>query len=92
MTPQKIKEVCTLYRKRFEAENIPKRRLAVDRYPETAAEMLAHAHYLLDGVEVLADDPEKVGKTGRHLGSIQMLLWASKWYTLEELMNHNCPA
>lgn len=56
---------------------------------ETPDQMLAHAHYLIDGVEEFAKNPEKEGKTGRHLGSLQTLLWVARWYTLEELRRHN---
>ncbi len=89
MTPEKIKSVCTLYRNRFEAEGIPKKRMPIDKHPQVKEEMLAHAHYLLDGILVFANDPENKGKTGRHLGSMQTLLWVAGWYTLEDLMNHN---
>jgi len=58
---------------------------------DDTGQMLAHAHFLLDGVEEYARDPEKKGKTGRHLGSLQTLLWVARWYTLEELMQHNRP-
>ena len=91
MAPEKIKEVCALYRKRFEAEGIIKKRMPIDKFPLTKGEMLAHAYYLLDGIEVLADDPEKKGKTGRHLDSVQTILWAAGWYTQDDLMKHNRP-
>ena len=55
-------------------------------------EMLAHAHYLLDGIEVYARMRDKKGKTGRHLGSVQTLLWVAGWYTLGEIMEHNKPS
>lgn len=64
------------------AENIPKKRMPVDQCPRSSHEMLSHAHYLLDGIEQFADNPEKIGKTGRHLGSAQTLLWVAGWYTL----------
>lgn len=54
-------------------------------------EMLMHAHYLLDGIETYARMPNKKGKTGRHLGSLQTLLWVAGWYTLGEIMEHNRP-
>ena len=88
-------------RARFEAEKIPKQRIDPRKFfgwleifgfiVVPKKRLLAHAHYLLDGVEQYARDPEKVGKTGRHLGSLQTLLCTAKWYTLEELMEHNRP-
>ncbi|MEN9613723.1 MAG: hypothetical protein RLZZ347_30 [Candidatus Parcubacteria bacterium] len=96
MTTAKILSVVALYRARFEKEGIPKIRMNPDTCPRSKdtggkREMLAHAHYLLDGIAKYAQDPEKVGKTGRHLGSAQMLLWCAGWYTLTELMDHNRP-
>ena len=52
-------------------------------------ELLSYAHYLLDGLEELANNPEKEGRTGRHLGAVQVLLSAAGWYTLDEIMHHN---
>ena len=89
MTTEKILQVIAIYRLRFAKEGISKQRMDPTKYFETADQMLAHAHYLLDGIEKFAQDPEKKGKTGRHLGSLQTLLWVAKWYTLEELMEHN---
>lgn len=43
------------------------------------------------GVKQYSAIPNKEGKTGRHLGSIQMCLSFAGWYSLEELMNHNKP-
>ena len=92
MEPEKIRSVVALYRTRFEAEGIPKKRMAVEQCcPKTKEEMLAHAHYLLDGVDEFSRNPEKVGKTGRHLASVQTLLVVTGWYSLEDVMNHNKP-
>jgi hypothetical protein len=84
-----IMSVVKMYRERFEKEGIPKRRLDPDSFFLSKREMLAHAHYLLDGIERYAGNPEKAGKTGRHLGSVQTLLWVAQWYTLNELREHN---
>jgi hypothetical protein len=89
MTTEKILSVTALYRERFMIEGTPKQRMDPTKFFETSDQMLAHAHYLIDGVEKFAKDPEKEGKAGRHLGSLQTLLWVAKWYTLEELMQHN---
>lgn len=94
MTEEKILEVVARYRHRFTLENIPKRRMNPHCFfsPHRNAstrQMLMHAHYLLDGIEAYAKDPARTGKTGRHLGSCQTLLWAAGWYTLDELMQHN---
>jgi len=79
------------YRSRFEHEGVPKVRMNPETLFTSREEMLAHAHYLLDGVEEYARDSKRKGKTGRHLGSIQTLLWVAGWYTLAEIMEHNKP-
>ncbi|HXV27069.1 MAG TPA: hypothetical protein VD862_03555 [Candidatus Paceibacterota bacterium] len=93
MTTEKILSVVGMYRRRMEAEGIPKRRMDPARYfgSQTRRDLLAHAHFLLDGVEEYAKDTERAGKTGRHLGSVQTLLSVCGWYTLQELMDHNRP-
>ncbi len=91
MTLEKIYAVVKMYRTRFEKEGIPKKRMDPQSFFKSKEEMLAHAHYLLDGIEEYAKDSDKKGKCGRHLGSCQTLLWTAGWYTLEELMNHNRP-
>jgi hypothetical protein len=55
----------------------------------TVVEILAHAHFLCDGVKQLALDPERQRRAGSHLTVVQMCLSFAGWYTLEELMNHN---
>jgi hypothetical protein len=91
MNPERMKFVCKMYIQHLETENIPMIRMPVNRHPQTTTEMLSHAHYLLDGIVKLADNPEKFGKANRHLGSAQTLLWVAGLYTLQELMDHNCP-
>lgn len=91
MTTEKILEVVAMYRKQFEEKGIPKIKMDMRKTLGflSSGERLAHAHYLLDGIIEYAQDPEKKGKTGRHLASVQMILSFENWFTLEELMNHN---
>ena len=93
MTTEKILSLVAKYRIQFEKRGIPKIRMDSRRtlgsLPPT--QLLAHAHYLLDGLAEYAQDPEKKGKTGRHLASVQMILSFAGWYTLQDLMNHNRP-
>jgi len=91
MTAKKIYSVVSMYRARFEKERIPKKRMDPQLFFASKEEMLAHAHYLLDGIEKYVKDPNKKGKCERHLGSCQTLLWVAGWHTLEELINHNRP-
>jgi hypothetical protein len=93
MKPEKIQAVVEMYRRMFEAKNIPKARMSRDKTfgQATSEERLAHAHYLLDGVIEYSKMPGKEGKTGRHLTAVQMLLSFENWFTLGELMDHNRP-
>lgn len=91
MTTEKILQVVALYRERFKREDIIPKRMNEKAFFSSEREMLEHAHFLLDGIVDYATQPGKQGKTGRHLGSVQMLLWVARWYTLEELKNHNRP-
>ena len=91
MTPEKIVSVIEMYKQRLEAEQIPARRIDVNRSFKncTTREVLSHAHHLCEGACVYAMDPEKFGKANRHLTAIQMCLGFAGWYTLAELMDHN---
>jgi len=91
MTPEKIQSIVKMYRKQFEKKGIPKRRMDTKKTLGrlSSQERLAHAHYLLDGIVEFSNNPEKEGKTGRHLASVQMILSFENWYTLEELLAHN---
>jgi hypothetical protein len=93
MTTEKILSVVEKYRKDFERRNIPKTRMDPKKTlgSLSSEERLAHAHFLLDGIAEYAKNPDKKGKTGRHLASVQMILSFENWYTLEELMDHNRP-
>ncbi len=91
-TPKtKIIALIDMYEKRLREENIPKIRIDIKRTFASLKqkEMLAHAHFLCDGVKIYAGNPGKQRKTGSHLTAVQMCLSFAGWYTLEELMNHN---
>ena len=91
MTPRKILALVAAYRLRFEREGIPKRRMDVDSHFSCPDEMPMHAHYLLDGIEENANNPDRWGEVNHQLGIVQTLLWVFGWYTLEDLMSHNRP-
>jgi hypothetical protein len=93
MTPQKIIAIVKRYEQELAALGVHKKRMDPSRAFSTLSrdEALSHAYYLCDGVQEYAKDPEKAGKTGRHLASIQMCLSFAGLYTLAELMNHNKP-
>lgn len=93
MTPEKIISVIEMYERRLREAGVPKIRMNPKRTLAslTKDELLAHAHYLCDGVKEYAVKPEKQRKAGSHLASVQLSLSFAGWYTLEDLMNHNRP-
>ena len=93
MTSEKIISVIEMYEKRLTVENIPKIRMDPKRTFASLRkeEILAHAHFLCNGVKKYAKNPLKRRKTGSHLTSVQMCLSFAGWYTLEDIMNHNRP-
>ena len=76
-----------------ESSGIPKNKMDPRRTCESLNmfEILAHAHYLCDGVKEFAGNPRKQRKMGSHLAAVQMFLSFAGWYTLQELMDHNRP-
>lgn len=82
-----------MYEERLGREGVPKIRIDPKRTFKSLnkEELLAHAHYLTDGVKEYAKDSERQRKAGSHLTAIQMCLSFAGWYTLEDLMNHNRP-
>lgn len=90
MTPRKILEVVSMYEKRLVAEGVPKKRISpgLSFGVCNTQELLAHAHYLCDGLKDYAQDPQRQGKANRHLTAIQMCLSFANWYTLAQLMEH----
>ena len=93
MNSEKIISVVEMYEKRLCKKGIPKICMNPKRTFASLSkeEMLAHAHFLIDGVKEYAKDDNKQRKTGSHLTVIQMCLSLAGWYTLEDLMNHNRP-
>ena len=91
MNTGQILNVVGMYEMRLVAEGVPKVAMNSERTfaSLSRSEILAHAHFLIDGVRTYAVDPRKEGKTARHLASIQMCLSFAGWYSLEELKNHN---
>jgi len=93
MTTEKIISIVEMYEERLQAAGVSKIRMDPSRMFASLSqdEILAHAHFLIDGVKEFVKQPGKEGKTGRHLASIQICLSFAGWYTLDDLMNHNRP-
>lgn len=91
MTKEQILKIVEMYREEFERRGIQKKRMdtSLTLGSLTSNERLMHAHFLLDGIAIYVEDPEKEGKVNRHLASVQMILSFESWYTLNELMEHN---
>ncbi len=91
MTPEKIISVVEMYETLLLRRGIPKVRMDPKRTfgSMDPLELMAHAHYLCDGVKEYAVNPEQQRKAGSHLTAVQMCLSFANIFTLEELMNHN---
>lgn len=91
MTPQKILQIVRMYEVCLVAEGVPKKRINPGQSFGTCTtqEILAHAHYLCDGLKDYAQDPERQDKANRHLTALQMCLSFANWFTLGQLMEHN---
>lgn len=91
MTPEQTVTLIEMYERRLHAQGVKRVRIDPRRTfaSLSMSGILAHAHFLCDGVKKLATDPEKQRKMGSHLSVIQMCLSFAGWYTLEELLEHN---
>jgi hypothetical protein len=91
MTPDKIIEIIGRYEKELAGAKIPKKRMDPALYFRdlSSDELLAHAHYLCEGIKKYAKNSHQQRKAGSHLTAVQMCLSFAGWYTLEELMDHN---
>jgi len=90
MTADKVKEVLTIYRKKFEEIGLPKKRFPHNSLPKSDKDFLAHCHGMLDEMEIFIQE-KRMEKVFRWLGFIQGCLWRVGIYTVEELKNHNRP-
>jgi len=93
LAPRKILQIVRTYEKNFKKAGIKKQRISVDKNWTLCSkeELLGHAYYLLDGIKEYVQDKDRIGKTGRHLGSVQTILMVTGWQTLQDSMNHNKP-
>lgn len=92
MTSEKVIAVIEMYEEKLHKVGVPKVRMDPKRTFASLSkdEILAHAHFLTDGVKKYAKSG-KQRKMGSHLTAVQMCLSFAGWYTLEDLMNHNKP-
>ena len=93
MTPQKIRETADKYRKQLEALGVRPRRMPIRKYARDVSldRRLAHALYLLVGIEELSRIRSKARKIHRHLSFAEALLWDQNFFTIEEFMNQHRP-
>jgi len=93
LAPRKILSIISIYEIQLRKGRIPKKRIPLkkDWSKCTKRELLGHAYYLIGGIKKYLKNKNKVGKVGRHLGSLQTILMIAGWQTLEDSMNHNRP-
>ncbi len=100
MTPNKVREVLAIYRKKFEDMRIPNYPFPHHKIPNRGQAgidfnnqfhyHLAHCHHMLYEMETFIQEG-RMDKVFRWLGFIQGVLWAAGIYTVEEMANHNRP-
>ena len=88
MNADKVRQVLTIYRKKFKDLGIPSRPFPHAEFPTTDNDILAHCHGMLDEMETFIQE-ENMGKVFRWLGFIQGCLWKVGIYTIEEMKDHN---
>lgn len=89
MTAERIRRARDEHLQALASNNIPVQRMDIhSRAPLSRDEMLAHAHYLLVGLEDYMVQG-RVKKANRHLGSAQTLLRTAGWQSIADLMNVN---
>ena len=89
MTPDKVREVLAIYRKKFEEAGVGKKNLRAEQSQDNW-DRLAHCHGMLDEMDFFIQQ-NRMEKVFRWLGFIQGCLWSMSVYTLDDLKNHNRP-
>jgi hypothetical protein len=92
LAPRKILNIINTYEIQFKKAGILRKRIPLNKNWNdcTKMELLSHAYYLTSGIKKYLKK-NKVGKVGRHLGSLQTILMVTGWQTLKESMDHNRP-
>lgn len=90
MTGEKVLEVISVYRRKFEDLNIPAKAWDRNNPPDSAKAILRHCHYMLTPLEEFVQNG-RMEKAFRWLGFVQGVLWAMKMFKISELKDHNKP-
>jgi len=85
MSPDKIREVVAIYRKRL--QTVEPIQAPGDRNP-APQEAYSHLHWMLDGIEKFVAEGE-FGKAYRWLGFVQGTFWAYGMYSIDQMREHN---
>lgn len=88
MTREKVKEVITRYRGKFEKLGVVKADYPHEKILDSPGHALEHCHGMLEEMEEFLEQ-DRLDKAYRWLGFVQGVLWAEKIYPLAELKNHN---
>lgn len=88
MNTDKILQVISIYRKKFEEMKIAKADFPHEEYLDSPLSGFEHCHAMLEKMEKFLTEG-RVDKVYRWLGFLQGYLWSQGIYTLDELTNHN---
>lgn len=90
MKKPKILEVIALYQNFFKRHGTVAEDYPHDKLVDNRSSAVGHCYGMLPKMETFLNEG-RMGKVFRWLGFIQGVLWAHKFYTLDDLMNHSRP-
>ena len=90
MTPERVREVITLYRERLNQLSCQPVQHPHSKHLHDTLEGFDHCLAMLDTMEVFLDKG-RMGKVFRLLGFTQGYMWSNSMYTLDDLKLHNKP-
>lgn len=88
MTPEKVREVIDIYKKKLRKFGTNKKQYPEDWFIDNGMGVFAHCRWMLDEIEIFIKE-RRMDKVFRWLGFIQGCLWSCSVYTLNELKEHN---
>lgn len=88
MNPEKVQQVISTYRQKFEELGIGKKDYPHEDLLDAPEQGLEHCHGMLDKMEGFLSE-NRMDKVFRWLGFLQGFLWSQRMYTLTDLTNHN---
>ena len=90
MTDEKIREVTARYRELLNNQAIARKKFPEKNLPLSDYDVVGHLSFMLDQIDSFLRQGQR-DKAFLGLGFVQGGLWCLRFYTLEDLKNHNKP-